>query len=155
MQHAEAKQGRIFIIRLEDGEILHEAVETFACQNGVRSASLIAVGGVDAGSRLVVGPEDGRGSPVVPMEYRLEAVHEVCGTGTLFPDEDGHLILHMHVACGRGDKAVTGCVRRGVRVWHVLEIVVTELVDCRAARVQDAATGFALLQPGGVPVDSR
>jgi predicted DNA-binding protein with PD1-like motif len=149
MKHAEAKPGRVFVIRLEDGDILHESIERFAVDHGIGSASLIAVGGVDAGSRLVVGPQDGRAATIVPMEHVLDNVAEVAGVGTLFPDETGHPVLHMHLACGREDRTVTGCVRRGVKVWQVLELVLSELVDCPAVRRLDPVTGFALLQPGG------
>jgi predicted DNA-binding protein with PD1-like motif len=30
MKYSEAKPGRIFVIRLEDGEIVHEVIEAFA-----------------------------------------------------------------------------------------------------------------------------
>jgi predicted DNA-binding protein with PD1-like motif len=53
----------------------------------------------------------------------------------------------MHVACGRGGQAVAGCVRRGVRTWHVLEVILQELTDTAAARLPDPDTGFELLQP--------
>jgi len=33
MKYSEAKQGHIFVIRLEDGDIIHEAVENFARYN--------------------------------------------------------------------------------------------------------------------------
>jgi len=33
MQYSEVKQGRIFVLRLEDGEIVHEEIERM---NGVR-----------------------------------------------------------------------------------------------------------------------
>jgi predicted DNA-binding protein with PD1-like motif len=149
MKSSEAKLGRVFVIRLEDGDILHESIERFAVAHGIRAASLVAVGGADAGSRLVVGPRDGRAAAIEPMEHVLDNVAEVTGTGTLFPDESGHPILHMHLACGREDRTVTGCVRRGVKVWQVLEVVLAELTDCPAARRHDPVTGFALLQPGG------
>ena len=147
MKYSEAKQGRCFVIRLEDGEILHEEIERFAARQGIRAASLIVVGGADEGSRLVVGPEQGRASPVVPMEQMLDNVHEVAGVGTLFPDAKGSPMLHVHMACGRHSSTVTGCVRRGVKVWQVMEIVLFELVDTSAARKLDAKTGFELLEP--------
>lgn len=147
MKYSEAKPGRCFIIRLEDGDVLHEAVEEFARAQGIRAATVLAVGGADAGSRLVVGPAEGRASPVVPMEQTLPDVHEVAGVGTLFPDARGNPVLHMHLACGRGGATLTGCVRRGVKVWHVLELVLRELVETTATRQRDAATGFDLLQP--------
>lgn len=147
MKYSEAKTGRVFVIRLEDGEILHETIERFARQQGIQAASLIVVGGADAGSKFVVGPAEGRSRPIVPMELVLDNVHEVAGVGTIFPDAAGQPILHMHMAAGRKGESHTGCVRRGVRTWHVLEAVLYELTDSSARRLVDEATGFELLQP--------
>ena len=147
MKYSEARQGRVFIIRLEHGDVLHETVETFARDRGITAAALIAVGGADAGSRLVVGPADGSANPVEPMELSLQDVHEVTGSGTIFPGENDDPILHMHLACGREDRTTTGCVRRGVRVWHVMELVLFEIVDTKARRVTDPSVGFQLLIP--------
>jgi predicted DNA-binding protein with PD1-like motif len=147
MKYSEAERGRVFVIRLEDGDVVHEAIEGFARDRGIQAASLVVVGGADRESRLVVGPEKGRASPVVPMEHDLADVHEVAGVGTLFPDEEGDPVLHMHMACGRRGSSVTGCVRRGVRGWHVMEVVLYELVNTTARRARDAGTGFALLEP--------
>ena len=147
MKYSEANQGRIFILRLEDGEILHEEIENFAAEHSVKAAAVIALGGADEGSRLVVGPEEGRSTPVVPMEHLLENVHEIAGVGTIFPGKDGKPVLHMHIAGGRNDRAVTGCVRRGVKVWHILEVILLELEDSSARRVLDEQLGFELLEP--------
>lgn len=147
MKYSQARQGRIFILRLEDGEVVHEVVERFAEEHSIRAAALIAVGGADEGSRLVVGPEKGRAVPVVPMELLLDGVHEVAGTGTLFPDEEGHPLIHMHFALGRKDRTVTGCIRRGVKVWQILEVILFELLDTSAHREADPVLGFKLLQP--------
>jgi len=147
MRYSEAKPGRVFVIRLEDGEILHEEIERFAHRQSIQAAALVVVGGADAGSRLVVGPQDGRREPVVPLEHLLEQVHEVSGTGTLFPDETGKPVLHMHIASGRKDHTVTGCVRNGVKVWHVMEVIVFELAGSSGVRLLDSKTGFELLNP--------
>ena len=99
MKYSEAKQGRIFVIRLEDGEIVHEVIEAFAGEHAIRAAALIILGGSDEGSRLVVGPENGRCSPpVIPLEKVIDDVREVTGTGTIFPDDEGNPILHLHMA---------------------------------------------------------
>ncbi len=147
MKYSEATQGRIFVIRLEDGDIVHESIEAFAAEKSIRSAALIIIGGADKQSHLVVGPEDGRAEKVVPMTHMLANVHEVAGTGTIFPDKDGKPVLHMHMACGRNNDTVTGCVRTGVKVWHVMEVVLFELIGSGAKRVYDDATGFELLSP--------
>lgn len=148
MKYAQAKQGRVFVLRLEDGEVVHEVLEAFARDQGITAAALLILGGADRNSRLVVGPEDGTASPVTPMETRLTDVHEVAGTGTLFPDEQGQPMLHMHMACGRQQDTTTGCIRAGVKVWHIMEVVMFELLDVDARRVLEPHLGFQLLQPG-------
>jgi predicted DNA-binding protein with PD1-like motif len=147
MKCSEAALGRVFVVRLEDGEILHETIENFARERGIRSAALLVLGGVDAGSRLVVGPSQARATPVAAMETELAEVHEATGVGTIFPDANGNAVLHMHIGCGRAGAAAVGCVRKGVKTWHVLEVVIWELVGTDARRVLDSATGFELLQP--------
>ncbi|MFW6081546.1 MAG: PPC domain-containing DNA-binding protein [Desulfosalsimonas sp.] len=147
MKYSEASLGRVFVIRLEDGDLVHECIERFAAENTLRAAAVVMLGGADSGSRLVVGPEQGRASGIVPMIQMLENVHEAAGVGTVFPDDSGVPVLHMHMACGRRKESVTGCVRTGVKVWHVMEAVVFELTETDAVRLHDSDTGFALLEP--------
>ena len=148
MKASQARTGRVFVIRLEDGEVIHECLERFAAENGITHAALTLHGGADDGSVLVTGPRENRGPPpIAPQTSVLAGVHEVAGTGTLFPDAHGVPILHVHLACGRGDRTVTGCIRTGVKTWHVLEVVLVELLGCTARRLPDAATGFDLLVP--------
>lgn len=147
MKYSQAQPGRVFVIRLEDGEVIHEVIEAFARNQGVRAASLVVLGGADKGSELVTGPKQGRRFPVTPQTHVLEEVHEVTGTGTLFPDETGNPVLHMHLACGRGDTTVTGCIRKGVKVWQMMEVVLHELTGAGGVRKKDEVTGFAMLVP--------
>lgn len=147
MKYSEAVLGRVFVLRLEDGDVVHECVERFAAENRVKAAAVVILGGADSGSRLVAGPEQGRAAGIVPMILTLENVHEAAGVGTIFPDYSGDPVLHMHMSCGRQNDSVTGCVRSGVKVWHVMEAVVIELTETDAVRVHDKVTGFALLEP--------
>lgn len=147
MKYSQAKQGRIFIIRLEDGDIVHKEIEKLAKKESIKAASLIIVGGADKDSSLIVGPEEGRSEKITPIEHILNNVHEVVGTGTIFPNERGEPLLHMHIASGRQTNTVTGCVRNGVKTWHVLEVILIELIEVTAKRVLDSVTGFELLNP--------
>ena len=147
MKYSQAKPGRIFVIRLEDGDVVHEAIEKLAREQSIQAAALIVVGGADKESNLVVGPEQGRATPVTPMVHILDGVHEVSGVGTLFPDDEGNPMVHMHMACGRKTATVTGCIRNGVNVWHVMEVILFELMDSTGVRSLDPETGFKLLQP--------
>ncbi len=149
MQYSEGSLGRVFVPRLEHGDPMPATLEAFAAEKGIRCGMAVMVGGADAGSRLVVGPEDGFMLPVNPMVQELTGVHEVAAVGTLFPDESGKPVLHMHAACGRMESTVTGCIRAGIVTWQVLEVVLVELVGVDAVRRFDPATGFALLTPHG------
>lgn len=147
MRYSEAGMGRVFVLRLEDGDRLPETIEEFASGKGVLRALCLALGGAGGTSRLVVGPETEEEMPPRPVVLPLDGVHEIACVGTLFPDEEGRPILHMHAACGRGDRTVTGCVRTGVDIWKVGEVVILELTGTGARRSKDPGTGFTLLEP--------
>lgn len=147
MRYTQARPGRVFILRLEDGDIVHETIERFAAEQGIIAASLLVVGGADDGSRLVVGPREDRTLPLEPMHQALEHAHEVAGVGTLFCDEAGTPLVHMHMACGRAGATVTGCIRSGVKVWRVMEVILQELTDTTAHRAMEQPLGLKLLQP--------
>lgn len=148
MDYTEAKLGRIFILRLHQGERIHEVIEKFAAEKKVSSALCFFLGGTEDKSKVVVGPKDGKAMPPDPMVTLLKGVHEGVGVGTVFVDEQGKPKLHMHASFGRDGEAVTGCVRMGVDVWQIGEVVVLELAGASAKRAKDKATGFELLQVG-------
>lgn len=147
MKYSQARQGRVFVVRLEDGDVVHEQIEQLCAREKVQAGSIVIVGGANVGSRLVVGPKDPNAQPVEAMDHVLSEVHEIAGVGTIFPDESGKAVLHMHLAAGREANACAGCVRRGVKVWQLMEAVLTEVVDSSAVRVADKKMGFSLLQP--------
>lgn len=51
MKYSQAKQGRIFVIRLEDGDVVHEEIERLAREQRIEAAALIIIGGADESSR--------------------------------------------------------------------------------------------------------
>lgn len=146
MNFTQAKLGRIFILRLHQGEVLHEVVEKFAGDKKVNSALCFFLGGAEDQSKVVVGPKDGRAMPPDPMVTLLRGVHEGCGVGTIFTDESGKPKLHMHASFGRNDNSVTGCVRMGVEVWQIGEVVILELIGGSAVRAKNKETGFEFLE---------
>lgn len=147
MRYCETKENRIFVIRLEDGEIIQDCIEEFAATKNIRYAKLQLLGGVDKGSILIVGPERGRSEIIQPILHTLHEMHEAVGNGTIFPNEHGKPTLHCHLACGRESQTICGEIREGVKVWHVMEVVLTELNECDATRQIDSITGFELLTP--------
>ena len=146
MNYTEAKLARIFILRLRHEETLHEVVEKFAAEKKVKSALCFFLGGAQDKSKVIVGPKDGAAMPPEPMITLLKGVHEGYGVGTIFTDEEGKPKLHMHASFGRNDNAVTGCVRAGVEVWQIGEVVILELVGGSAKRAKNEETGFEFLE---------
>jgi len=148
MKSDEAKTGRVFIIRLEDGDVVPECIERFAAENGVTRGHVVLVGGIGSGD-IVVGPRVSDAIPPDPVTIPLDGAHEIAAVGVLMPGEDGKSVLHIHGALGRMGKTTTGCLRMGVKTWLVGEAILYEIVGSNAVRVKDPATGFPLLEPDG------
>ncbi len=146
MDFTEAKLGRIFILRLREGEVLHETIEKFAAEHAVSGALCFFLGGAEDKSKVVVGPKDGKACTPDPVVTLLKGVHESVGVGTIFTNVSGIPKLHMHASFGRNDSAVTGCVRMGVEVWLIGEVVILELAGSLAKRAKDKDTSFEVLE---------
>jgi uncharacterized protein len=146
MKYSEGSLGRVFVLRLEDGDPLNTSVEAFAREHGIARGLAFYVGGGAPNTRLVVGPDATRSDAVVPLFHTLEAPHETFAIGTLFPNEAGDPRLHMHAACGREGDATVGCTRAGLETWLIGEMVLVEITGVAGSRYVDPATGFELLE---------
>ena len=145
MKASEGQLGRVFVIRLEDGDEIPECIESFAEENRVSVGHAILVGGIGDGD-VVVGPRDSKAKTPEPMILPVDGAHEVVGVGVLAPDEDGKPILHIHAALGRSGNTMTGCVRLGVKTWLVGEVILYEILGAEAVRMRDRESGFELLE---------
>lgn len=148
MRYSEGRVGRVFVLRLEDGEVLNDTLEGFAAQQGLQRALAFYVGGSADGSRVVVGPDADVPDSVVPLILALSGPREVLAVGTIFPNQTGRPVVHMHAAAGREGGATVGCTRAGLSTWLVGEVVLLEILGTEARRVIDPGTGFELLQAG-------
>jgi predicted DNA-binding protein with PD1-like motif len=145
MRYSEAKVGRIFVVKLEHGDKIPDAIERFAQEQQIASAVVQFLGGADTGSKVIVGPEDGQARKPRPMMTELLGTSEAFGIGTILMNEDHMPKLHMHASFGRGRETLTGCSREGINVWQIGEVIVMELLDHQASRKLDLETGFELL----------
>ncbi|MBC7342010.1 MAG: DNA-binding protein [Clostridia bacterium] len=146
MKYSQAGLGRVFILRLEQGDQLPNVIEDFARTHQISSALVLFLGGADAGSKIVTGPEDGNARPPVPMVTDIPGVSEALGVGTIFAGAGQTPKLHMHAAFGRGEEARAGCTRAGVATWQIGEVIILELVGTSARREVHPETGFELLE---------
>ena len=150
MKASEGRIGRVFVIRLEDGDRVPECIERFAIEQGVSLGHVVLVGGI-GGGQVVVGPRRSDETPPDPILLPVDGAHEAVGVGVLAPGEDGKPVLHIHGALGRSGQTMTGCLRPGVTTWLVGEVILYEILGAKATRVRDRGSGFALLQPGASP----
>lgn len=145
MKATEGKIGRVFIIRLEDGDIIPDCIEAFAREKKISAGHAVIVGGIGSG-QVVVGPRDSEEMPPDPMLLPVDGAHEVLASGIIAPDENGNPVLHIHGALGRSGSTLTGCLRPGVTTWLVGEVIIYEILGVDAKRVKDEKSGFALLK---------
>ena len=154
MKAGEGQLGRVFVIRLEDGDVVPSCIERFAEEKGVSVGHVILVGGI-GGGEVVVGPRRSEEKSPEPMLLPIDGAHEVVAVGVLAPGPDGKPSLHIHGALGRSGSTLTGCLRPGVDTWLVGEVVLYEILGADVTRVRDAQTGFTLLEPGTPPRHSQ
>jgi len=147
MKAGEGKIGRVFIIRLEDGDLLPNCLEEFAQKKGIKNGFVLLVGGIGSG-QIVVGPRRSDEMPPDPILLPVDGAHEVAAVGVLAPGEDNKIVLHIHGALGRSGQTKTGCLRPGVSTWLVGEAIMYEILGVNAKRVKDKKSGFALLTIG-------
>jgi predicted DNA-binding protein with PD1-like motif len=145
MKASEGKIGRVFVVRLEDGDMVPECLERFAAEKGIRCGQVILIGGI-GGGQVVAGPRVTEAMPPDPVMLPVQGAHEVEGVGIIAPDKEGKPVLHIHASLGRGGKTLTGCLRPGVRTWLVGEAIIYEITGTSAQRLPDPNSGFDLME---------
>ncbi len=145
MKASEGKLGRVFVIRLEDGDKIPASIERFAAEKKISVGQVILIGGIGDGE-VVVGPRRTHEMPPEPMLLPVDGAHEVTGVGIIAPDKNGKPKLHIHASLGRAGKTTTGCLRPGVTTWLVGEVVIVEILGTDAVRLPDKKATFELLQ---------
>jgi predicted DNA-binding protein with PD1-like motif len=145
MKASEGKIGRVFVLKLEDGDTVPECIERFAAEKGIKTGHVVLIGGI-GGGRVVVGPKESDIMPPEPVLLPVEGAHEVEGVGIIAPDREGKPVLHIHASLGRGGKTLTGCLRPGVKTWLTGEAIIYEITGVKAQRLPDKKSGFELME---------
>ena len=134
MQYTEGQIGRIFVVRIDDGEDLLVSLRRFIVDKGIQAGSVIFLGALMDG-KMVTGPE----KPVIPPDPHyifFEGGWEVFGVGTIYPGEGGPHI-HCHASVGRAGHALTGCLRERAVTYLIVEAIIYEITGLSARREFD------------------
>jgi len=145
VKYTKGSIGRVFLIKFDNKDVLLDEIDKLARKERIKAATFIFLGALREGD-LVTGPK----KPVIPPEPNWTAFKdawEVLGIGTIFANKKGPQI-HIHTAMGKKDRTLTGCIRKGTKVFLVIEAVLFELKGVKAAKEIDPATGLNLLRIG-------
>jgi predicted DNA-binding protein with PD1-like motif len=142
MQYSQGRIGRVFVLRLEDGEDLIASLESLAREKSVAAGVALFMGALKDG-QMVTGPQEAT-IPPNPHWERFQSAWEVLGMASIYPGDNGPMV-HIHSSLGRGRESLTGCVRIVASVYLVVEAVLFELVGVDARRVLDERSGIHLL----------
>ncbi len=145
MKASEGKIGRVFVLRLEDGDVVPDCIERFAAENSIKTGHVILIGGI-GGGEVVSGPRKSDEMPPDAMLLPVDGAHEVVSVGIIAADEEGKPVLHLHASLGRAGHTLTGCLRPGVTTWLIGEAVIYEITGSKARRIMDKRSGFGLLE---------
>ena len=145
MKACQGQVGRIFVMRLEDGDLIPECIELFAKEKGVSAGYVILLGGI-GGGEIIAGPRRSSSTSPNPIVVPVDGAHEVLGVGVLAPDKEGKPILHIHTALGRAGHTITGDPRLGITARLVGEVILHEIALTDVVRVKDEKSGLALLE---------
>ena len=137
MQYTEGQIGRVFVVRIDDGEDMLISLHQFISDKNIHAGSILFLGALMNG-RMVTGPEDPV-IPPVPHFVLFEGGWEVFGVGTIYPGESGPHI-HYHASVGRSGHALTGCLREKAITYLIVEAVITEFNGLSARREFDKKT---------------
>mgnify|MGYP001133768336 FL=1 len=141
MQYSEGQVGRVFTVRIDDGEDFIREIERFVAAMNIQRGMIHFLGAV-RNATLVTGPKEA----VIPPTPRREEIFggwELLGFATIYPGEEGPS-LHLHTVAGRGIRSLAGCLREKAEVYLVIEAIVTEFVGISARRLPDEKTGVDL-----------
>jgi predicted DNA-binding protein with PD1-like motif len=141
MQYAEGQVGRVFVVRIDDGEDFLESMQHFIAEKGIQSGSVTFLGALMSG-RMVTGPEEPV-IPPLPHFVMFEGGWEVFGVGTIYPGEGGPHI-HYHASVGRAGHALTGCLREKATTFLIVEAVIVEFTNLLGRREFDERTQMNL-----------
>ncbi|MFA5144267.1 MAG: DUF296 domain-containing protein [Candidatus Omnitrophota bacterium] len=143
MKYTQAKLGRLFVLKFDDGDIMLDKLRAFARQKKLKAALIVFIGALKKGD-LVTGPKKPV-IPPIPNTVGFKDAWETLGIGTVFTNPKGPQI-HIHGAMGKKLKTLTGCVRGKSEVFLVVEAVLFELKGARADKNVDPVTGLNLLR---------
>ena len=139
MDYRKGTIGRVFTVRFDEGDLFLEELLKLIKDEKITSGWFHVLGGLREAD-VVTGPRE----PVMPPDpvwSEVRGARETIGTGSIFWDGEEPKI-HLHAALGNHGETLTACVRKGTKVYLVLEVVIFEIDGINATRPWYEEGGF-------------
>ena len=140
MEYKTGSTGRIFAVRFDDGDDFLEEMLRLIKKENIHFGWFHVIGGLRRAD-VVTGPKE----PVMPPEpvwCEIEGARETLGTGSIAWDENNEPKIHLHAAMGHHGDTLTACVRKGTKVYLILEVYIIEVTGVDVSRPWFAEGGF-------------
>jgi predicted DNA-binding protein with PD1-like motif len=139
MDYRQGTTGRIFSIRFDDGDDFLEELLGIIRKENIRQGWFLVIGGLRQ-AEFVTGPKEPT-MPPEPVWASVDGARETLGAGSIFWAGDEPKI-HLHAALGHHGETTTACVRKGTKVYLILEVILTEISGIDADRPWYEEGGF-------------
>ena len=139
MDYRKGTIGNVFSVRFDEGDYFLEELIALIRKENIRNGWFHVLGGLREAD-VVTGPQKPT-MPPEPVWRKILGAREVLGTGTVFWDADEPKI-HLHAAMGHHGETLTACVRKGTKVYLILEVVIIEIEGIYATRPWFEKGGF-------------
>ena len=139
MEYKSGSINRVFTLRFDEGDDFLGGLVEMIKKEDIRCGWFHILGGLREAD-VVTGPKE----PVMPPEPvwdNVSGARETLGTGSVFWDRNEPKI-HLHAAMGHHGDTLTACVRKGTKVYLVLEVFLLEISGLDASRPWFEEGGF-------------
>jgi len=139
MEYRKGTIGRVFSVRFDEGDLFLEELVKLVKSENIRTGWFHVLGGLREAD-VVTGPREPT-MPPEPVWREVRGAREVMGAGSIFWD-GAEPKIHLHAAMGHHGDTLTACVRKGTKVYLVLEVIIIELNGINATRPWYEKGGF-------------
>ncbi|HIJ79861.1 MAG: DNA-binding protein [Desulfobulbaceae bacterium] len=139
MDYRTGSINRVFSLRFDEGDDFLGGMKDVITKEKIRCGWFQVIGGLRE-AEVVTGPQQPV-MPPTPVWKTMSGAHETMGIGSIFWANDEPLI-HLHAAMGHHGETLTACVRKGTKVYLILEVFIIEISEIDASRPWYDKGGF-------------
>ena len=142
MEYTQVQLGRVFIIRLDNGDDLLDSIKQITIKENIKTGFAHIIGACSK-SNVVLGPKE-RSLPPVPYYWNFDDARELLGFAFI-AQENNEPKIHLHSGIGHYTETKLGCIRNECNVFLTVEAVIQEVISNNITRKYDVNCKASLL----------